>query len=457
MGAKRLFSVLVVLFILAFGIPPQATRVAGAGPDLIFNVNTLEDLPDFVPNSVCSAGDPTAGACSLRAAIQEASVPGHSDLIIQINLPIGIYELTIDTPPYLNAKDGTFGDLDLPGMPEDSTSQLIIEGLGGPGYPSLIDANFIDRAFEIGPNQNVILKNIWIENGLVQAKAGVTAGGGAILVTGSDLKLEHVVLESNEARCLPGCNATIGGAIESNDSNLTISYARLQENKADFSSAIRFEELATVGEKYLTINASTIENNEARVFGTIANSGTMNLINSTMADNRSLGAGTAENIVINGPTDIQNSTIIATGAGSSLLVNNSLYLRNNILINQNPSGNICALKFASQLSYGGNVVSDSSCFPALAATDHLLSHPGAAVLGTLGYCGGSSLPVMCPIWGSPAIDRLNTSCRLWDPKLDSEFDLLVDQRSMPRDDGKCDSGAVEGFDLEAIFLPSVGR
>lgn len=65
---------------------------------MTFTVNSTLDAVDAAPgNGVCATA---GGACTLRAAIQEANAFGGNDVI---TLPVGIYALTI---PCRDPKDG---------------------------------------------------------------------------------------------------------------------------------------------------------------------------------------------------------------------------------------------------------------------------------------------------------------------------------------------------------------
>lgn len=88
------FAVLIILSIL-FYHPTQASAIV----EFTFIVDNTMDMPDFaIGNSVCSAGQPTGGPCTLRAAISEANA-NLSDGPVTILVPPGVYTLVI--PPQL--------------------------------------------------------------------------------------------------------------------------------------------------------------------------------------------------------------------------------------------------------------------------------------------------------------------------------------------------------------------
>ena len=149
---------------------------------------------------------------SLRYAVLQANAaPGSAMDIIQ--LEAGTYKLSL---PNTNGQEnkGSEGDLDI----NTNANVLIIQGGGVPGSanagPTIIDAQQVDRAFQIFKNINnqvVIFKNVTIVGGLAQddgiefRPAGTSdALGGAILATDSTINLDHVIIKNNAAKGAAG-------------------------------------------------------------------------------------------------------------------------------------------------------------------------------------------------------------------------------------------------------------
>lgn len=117
-----LFMLIALLMTGALGFSAQ--RVQAQLPDpWIFRVNTFEDMRDFAHNGVCSAGEAVDGPCSLRAALHEASYHGVGNAIIE--LPPGVYKLTLDKPSFDGEEEEHYGDLDIPGIDNPRTGTLI--------------------------------------------------------------------------------------------------------------------------------------------------------------------------------------------------------------------------------------------------------------------------------------------------------------------------------------------
>src|SRR6516225_10141921 len=157
----------------------------------IFNVNSTADI--LVP---------PAGVITLRSAIEKANAtPGGNTINLTIS---GNYKITIppatpdDTPATEN--DAT-GDFDI--LP--SGGNLFIQNTSG-GHVA-VDANFLDRVFDINPNVDpanptpaftVTLEGFTIQNGF--ASPGGTGNGGGIRDRGNaSLTLTNMVVTNNRA------------------------------------------------------------------------------------------------------------------------------------------------------------------------------------------------------------------------------------------------------------------
>jgi|GEM_PF-3162244 len=167
--------------------------VLAASPEVVFaatfTVNSTADQPDANPgNGVCASG---TGACTLRAAIQEANALPGADTI---NLPAGIFALQI---PSVNEDLDVTGDFDI-------HSPMTIVGVGASS--TIIDAGFplpgadptargMDRLFEIHPTAgNVTFRNLTLREGFT------TDDGGAIQNWSSGLlRLENVHVRDSYA------------------------------------------------------------------------------------------------------------------------------------------------------------------------------------------------------------------------------------------------------------------
>src|SRR5262245_31427452 len=141
-----------------------------------FPVNSTTDAVDSIPgDGVCAAA---GGACTLRAAIQEANALAGADTII---VPAGTYTLTI---PGRGETAAGAGDLDI-------TDNLTINGAGSATTiiqacaPSPDTCIGIDRVFHVDPNAagiHATISGVTIQNGTTQIVPFVLSNGGAILL-----------------------------------------------------------------------------------------------------------------------------------------------------------------------------------------------------------------------------------------------------------------------------------
>ncbi|MBK8138491.1 MAG: CSLREA domain-containing protein [Chloroflexi bacterium] len=155
-----LVAVVLVLGVLAGTHPASA--------DTAYTVNTAADAVDAtIGDGLCLTA---AGKCSLRAAIQEANA--NPDLTV-ITLKEKTHKITI-----LGTDEdaGATGDFDL-------SSPITIQGVTA--ATSIVDANFIDRAFDLHADAALTLMNATVRNGF-------TAGqGGAIAASRGDVGHGH--------------------------------------------------------------------------------------------------------------------------------------------------------------------------------------------------------------------------------------------------------------------------
>jgi hypothetical protein len=167
----------------------------------VFVVTTTLDTP--VAN--LSTGQDASGQVSLRSAIQAANSTSGGDTI---ELPAGTFTLT-------RAGAGedlaATGDLDL-------LHDVTLQGAGG--SDTIVDANHLDRAFDVANGVNVELDDLAVMNG--QA----SDFGGGIRNAGS-LTLDDVILSNNTVQ---GRNSFGGGIY--NTGTLDIDATTISNNQA---------------------------------------------------------------------------------------------------------------------------------------------------------------------------------------------------------------------------------
>lgn len=357
------------------------------------------------------------GDCSLREAIIAANTDTAVDACPAgngadtINLPAGTYLLTLagfDT-------GGLLGDLNI-------TADLTLIGSGA--GTTTIDANGIDRVFDIINGSAVAISRVTISGG------NTTSAGSGIRVSGSSaLDLTNVRVRTNIA----------GHAIYvTSGSSLNIFNSRIENNSG--GSGI-FLQLNTT----TVIRNSTISGNAGATTGGGINigSGTLTIVNSTISGNTSNSSGGG--LSSSGTTSLYNVTITDNTAGSSgsgngggINTTGSLTLRNSIVAGNTDAAisqvfNDCTGTLTSE---GYNLIQDTAgCTISGVTTGNVTGV--SANLGALQDNGGSTF-THALLSGSPAIDAGDpTGCRDQNNAL-----LLTDQRSYLRN-GACDMGAYE--------------
>jgi len=277
----------------------------------------------------------TNGNCTLREAVTavntgtavDACAAGSintSDTNI-ISLPAGTYTLSLTGREEFSNLTGDlnlFRKMQITGSGMDST---------------IIDANNIDRAFQIQTTYPILISHLTIKNGETQnpGDGSTIYSGGAIKANSTDITLQSVKLTSNSS-------ALDGGAISVKDSDLMIIDSVITNNTASWSAGAisAYSDISiTAGYSNVTINNSLITNNEGGFAGGIqTNRTTTNIINSTFKANQSRNEGGAFRIFYSLLT-IDNSSFISniakTHGGairdayySTTNVNNSTFSKN---------------------------------------------------------------------------------------------------------------------------------
>jgi len=244
-----------------------------------FNVNSTLDVADINPgNGICETA-PGNGTCTLRAAIQETNaLPGADG----ITLPTNTYLLTI------------VSELGI-------TSSLTITGSGASS--TIIDGNKSvrpnSRVLGVGSGIIVNISGVTIRNGRTAGVGGGISNSGALTLTNS-------TLSENSA------DQDGGGIYNANGGTATLTNLTVSGNTAgDDGGGIRNAAGGT-----LTLTNSTVSGNDAGDDGGgIRNGGTVNIIGSTIANNRAglnslptnVGGGGVHNF--GGTVTLTNSTV----------------------------------------------------------------------------------------------------------------------------------------------------
>ncbi|MDE0867029.1 MAG: DUF4347 domain-containing protein, partial [Rubripirellula sp.] len=296
------------------------------------------------------------GLTTLREALFLATAEGPG---ATISLLTGTYQLDNGGP---DEDFGWEGDLDI-------TTDLTIIGAGID--QTFIDANRIDRIFDIIGNVTVNISNLTLQTG-----RSVDSDGGAIRNTNGTLKLTNVHITESEAanggaifnegalvlnNVILSANTAhnLGGGIHNSASGvITLTDVTIDSNTTLISGG----GLSNAGST-ASVSRSTFSNNDATsgsgggIYNTAANG--LDLVNTTLSGN---AADKGAAIFTEGHIDITNATIVKNTDSSAVYALTSLgtvNLKNTILVG-NTDGNANVLLN----SLGYNIEDGSTAFTA---------------------------------------------------------------------------------------------
>ncbi len=307
----------------------------------VFFVNTTSDLPDT--NLADGTPADASGRVSLRAAIMHANQISAPATIV---IPAGIYALTV---PGHNENNAATGDLDL-----SSTSGITLIGAGA--LSTTIDAQQLDRVFDVVSGATATLVGFTIRNGtashgggvnnagtlaiessLVTTNSAETAGGG-IYSTGtlviSDSSIESNVVRSRlfatggggvaiagnpttsagrttitRSSIVSNTSPSSGGGLLTDDAELLLTNVTIASNTADRSHGGGVHVRTTRTSKPTTFTSVTITNNSAPSGsggGLMASTSTaqLRLSNSIVASNTARTSRDVEGQIVSGGTNL---------------------------------------------------------------------------------------------------------------------------------------------------------
>ena len=317
------------------------------------------------------------------------------------------------------------GSLDLTSGPLVVGKMVTIDG--SPGIT--IDGGGTDRVLVVNAGADVTVEHVTLTNGYGFQLAGCVLNNGT-------LTLDHSTVT--------GCTMTTdagdfwqGGAGIYNGDGATLNLfdSTVSGNTSGWAGGGIFSFFGST----TNVTRSTISaNTSADVGGGLRLLGNASFVNSTISGNTAAAWHGAALFLTDGVADVAHTTIIGnTGPGGTAAVfvgtfgptSATLNLQNSIVAANADSGCFLAPFGAGAVainSLGGNVFTDSSCFPV--GADQVV---GAALVDALADNGGPTFThALLP--GSPAIDAAIGSCP------------VTDQRGVARPRGTaCDAGAVE--------------
>lgn len=248
-------------------------------PSTGFRVDSILDDHDRRPADGLCATD--TGACTLRAATEEANALTGPDLI-GFDLPAG--ESTVLLGGALEIKD--------------SSGALTIDG---PGAASLaIDGNQLDRIFNVGSGVTASIEGLTLKNGRRSYETPDPGTAGAAILNLGTLTLSGTVVTLNTS----DGQIDAGGIANGRDGVLTILDSKITDNVATWNGG------GIVNAGTATLVRTTVSGNSAYPSnswgGGIVNQGSMTLVDSDVSGNTSeVGGG----IVNFGTLSLTRSTI----------------------------------------------------------------------------------------------------------------------------------------------------
>lgn len=386
-----------------------------------------------------------SGAGSLRQAIEDANLHSGADTIMFTAAARGTITLASDLPKVQDSVD-----------------------IQGPGAALLTVDGGGHRLFYVYDEYSTIDVTI---SGVRLTGGEHPAIGGAVLVLGEHLTLDHVVISGNTSPGGGGVGATAYSYADFDDLTLTVIDCTISGNSATAGGGIYVYDLPDGDETTVVIENTTISGNTATEFGgglTIMMAGSpVRVVNSTISGNAApigggLVAGDPESLVV-----LEHSTVTANearsigpaGAGvtptggpsaSGGEIGGGIGSAGHVELDHSVvSGNLAPVDpdvyligdVADALTGSYSMVGDLDGVT-LGGTTNLPE--GDAKLGTLADNGGPTLTHM-PQTGSPLIDA-------GDPAFAAP--PSTDQRGLPRVAGDhVDIGAVESG---SAALPPTG-
>lgn len=165
-----------------------STRPVSASPALVFTVTSTADVHDASPgDGICATSPASAagGACTLRAAAEEAAVQ-PAGTPVTIDLPAGTYQLPLGTVTL-------------------ASSTIVLAGAGS-GSTTIQNTRANNRV--IHNTTNATIQDVTITGGV--APAGGDGGG---IFSSGPLALTRAVLDGNTATHPSGTTGGLGGGM----------------------------------------------------------------------------------------------------------------------------------------------------------------------------------------------------------------------------------------------------
>ena len=277
MGRPAALRILLLVAVLSLTLAGSAS----AAQTITVSATTADTVDPSPADGTCDA------PCTLRAAVQTANGAGSpgADTIV---LSAGNYERTVGGAD--GGDPAATGDLDV-------TEGLTITGDGQ--ATTTVDANDLERVFDIHPGVTATISGLTITGGLATDGDFTTAGGGVrvgIHQAGPPTTLGAATLTVNDATVVDNSAQDGSGlATDSDGANLTLNRVTVADNIASAGST----EGGGVNERWggtVAINNSVVRGNSADSGGGVTDdgAGTITITDSTITENNNGASGTGQ-------------------------------------------------------------------------------------------------------------------------------------------------------------------
>ena len=306
-----------------------------------FNVTTTGDGPDTNPSDgQCHVA---TGACSLRAAIQQANASGGTSTI---NLPAGVYPLNASNTGEFN------GSHSLQIGVGNGSFNVTINGAGASNTRIVGNAAAVfNIARFYGPNTTGVTATI---NNVTITGGSSATGGGVSLGDAVSLTMNDVVVDGNSA-------STAGGGlyvnpVQGRPSTTVLNRVTFLRNTSGGGGAI-----ANPWPSVMTINDSVIALNSTSgaYGGGILNGGTMTVNNTTISYNAANGTNSP---YAPGGGGVYTGNPGTPGATSTFTMNGGLLDSNATSLSKPSSGGGLLNEMAGTANLNAVIISNNSSY-----------------------------------------------------------------------------------------------
>ena len=321
-----------------------------------YTVNDTRDLTQSAAAASAGTCVSTQNTCTIRAAVEAANENGGATTI---NVPAGTYPINSSTSsatPTCGVADDTTGDFKV--NPCNNSTAITLTGAGS--GVTVINAQTMDRIFEVWTNGVLNISGATLENGVNSAANGNDrqhSDGGAIESEGH-LTVSNVTFTGNTA-------TDGGGAIfaeNTSGSTLTVTGSVFQNNSAtdnEGGGAIADESPNDVSISFTLFQANTDST-------TTGNGGGGAIVGCNVAINAACSSGAASALTLNFDDFIQNTSSDLGGGGlawagtGAVNITNSLFSQNQAI--SGDGGGIAnggtSVFNVSNTSFDGNTAGD---------------------------------------------------------------------------------------------------